>query len=393
MRTGSLVLAFLVGVVASGCGASSSTDTIDAPGGGDIDAAVGSTPDAPSTAHPDAAVAHPDAATTHTPDAGTVTSTGITITVEPDGTRVAQNLLGAIQSAHSAVHMEMYLLTNSNYLSALTSLSEQGIDVKVLLNQTFPSGTSASATNASTYTSLMGSHVAVKWAPTTTGFDSYTHEKAVIIDPGTANAQVWIMTMNLDTGAPEYNREFLAKDTNTADITEAEDIFEADYAGTSITPTGSLIVAPSPQNNAEPALLALINSATTSIDIEAEEYDASGLEAPIATALETKARAGVTVRMILEDSTDSSQLSAVNALKSAGGKVVGYVYTSTALDIHAKAVVVDGTKAFVGSENLSGGSLGYNRELGVTFSTASEVQKMETTFNSDFAGGSAYSSQ
>jgi len=231
----------------------------------------------------------------------------------------------------------------------------------------------------------------VSWAPTTTGFDSYTHEKTVIIDPGSANGQAWIMTMNLDTDAPKYNREYLALDTNAADVTEAEDIFEADYASTSITPSGSLIVAPSPQNNAQPAILALIQSATTSIDVESEEYDSSGLETAIASALVAKAQSGVTVHMVLETSTESSQSTAVSALQAAGGKVVGYTYSgSSGLDIHAKAIVVDGATAYVGSENLSGGSLGYNRELGVIFSEPSEVAKVASTIGMDFSGGTTY---
>lgn len=94
--------------------------------------------------------------------------------------------------------------------------------------------------------------------------------------------------------------------------------------------------------------------------------------------------------MVLEDSTNTSQASAVSALQAAGGQVVGYVYSSTALDIHAKAIVADGTRAFVGWENLSGGSLGYNRELGVLFSDPAQVAKVSSTIASDFAGGSAY---
>jgi phosphatidylserine/phosphatidylglycerophosphate/cardiolipin synthase-like enzyme len=325
-------------------------------------------------------------------DTGPVaSSSGIVITVIPDGTGDAAGLLSAMQGAKTAVHMEMYLLTNATYINALTTLAKSGIDVKVILNQTFPSGTSSSDTNASSYTQLQQGGVSVSWAPTTTGFDSYTHEKTVIIDPGSANGQAWIMTMNLDTDAPKYNREYLALDTNAADVTEAEDIFEADYASTSITPSGSLIVAPSPQNNAQPAILALIQSATTSIDVESEEYDSSGLETAIASALVAKAQSGVTVHMVLETSTESSQSTAVSALQAAGGKVVGYTYSgSSGLDIHAKAIVVDGATAYVGSENLSGGSLGYNRELGVIFSEPSEVAKVASTIGMDFSGGTTY---
>jgi phosphatidylserine/phosphatidylglycerophosphate/cardiolipin synthase-like enzyme len=367
------------------------TSSSDGGGSGDDG---GTLPDGAPAPHPDGGGASTDGGTTPGKDAGALVpvTSGITITVEPDGTGDAQVLLTAIQNAKSAVHMEMYLLSNSTYIDALTSLHSKGIDVKVILNETFPSGTSTSTTNASSYATLSALGIA-HWAPTTTGFDSYTHEKAVIIDPGTSNAQVWIMTMNVDTDAPKDNREYLALDVNTADVTEAEAIFEADYAPTDITPSGDLVVAPSPQNNAQPAILALINSATTSIDVESEEYDSAGIEGAIATALENKAKAGVTVHMVLEDSTDSEQTTAVSALQAAGGSVVGYASSGSGLDIHAKAIVVDGKTAYIGSENLSGGSLGYNRELGVIFNQASAVSTVASTIATDFTNGSTYSSQ
>jgi phosphatidylserine/phosphatidylglycerophosphate/cardiolipin synthase-like enzyme len=320
-------------------------------------------------------------------------STGITITVEPDGSGDAAALLTAIQGAKTAVHVEMYLLTNSTYIDALISLAKAGKDVKVILNQTFPTGTSSSDTNGSatsgSYAQLKSGGVAVGWGPPAF---TYTHEKAVIIDPaGGSDSQVWIMTMNLDTDAPKYNREFLALDTNAADIAEAEAIFEEDFGTSSGTPSGNLVVAPSPPNNAVTVLVDLINSATTSIQLESEEFDDSGsdTEELVFKALAAKAGAGVSVELVLEDSTDSEQTTAVTALQAAGGKVVGYP-CSASLDIHAKALVVDGTRAYVGSENFSGGSLGYNRELGVYF-TGSGVSTVASTITKDFAGGSTYS--
>ena len=326
---------------------------------------------------------------------GVIPSSGVIITVIPDGTGIAQGLLSAITAAKTSVHVEMYLLTNSTYINELIKRKSNGIDVKVVLNQTFPSGTSASDTNASSYTTLKNGGVDVVWAPTTTGFDNYTHEKTVIIDPGQAGEQAWIMTMNLDTDAPKDNREYLAQDVNSADVAEAEAIFEADYAGTSITPSGNLIVAPSPPNNCASVLLGLVNSATTSIDMEAEEIDESGAstETKIFDALVAKAKAGVAVRLVLEDSTESTQATAVSALQAAGGQVRGYAYGGTALDIHAKALVADGARAYVGSENFTGGSLGYNRELGVYVTEASEVAKLSSTIGTDFTNGSTYSSQ
>ena len=316
-------------------------------------------------------------------------STGITITVEPDGSGDAAALLAAINSAQTAVHVEMYLLTNSKYIDALIDLAKAGKDVKVLLNETFPTGTSSSDTNASSYSELMSGGVSVEWAPSTF---TYTHEKAVIIDPaGGSESQVWVMTMNLDTDAPKYNREFLAKDTDGADIAEAESIFEADWADTPITASGGLVVAPTPPNNAVSVLVDLINSATTSIYMEAEEFDDSGAKTEELVFDALKAKASM-VYMVLEDSTESEQSTAVTALEAAGAHIVGYPCSETGLDIHAKAIVVDGARAYVGSENFSGGSLGYNRELGVYFVEASAVSPVYTTIMGDYAKGSAYSS-
>jgi phosphatidylserine/phosphatidylglycerophosphate/cardiolipin synthase-like enzyme len=353
----------------------------------------------------------PDATTP--PDTGTITptvdsggpvvvpSSGIVITVIPDNTNIAQGLLTAITNATTAVHMEMYLLTNATYIAELIKLKGQGVDVKVVLNQTFPSGTAAAQTNGTTasgsYATLKAGGVDVIWAPAdyVSGESGYTHEKTVIIDPGGTAEQAWIMTMNLDTDAPKDNREYLAQDTNAADITEAEAIFEADYAGTSITPTGDLVVAPAPPNNCATVLLDLINSATTSIDMEAEEIDESGTatETKVFAALVAQAKAHVTVRLVLEDSTETPQATAVADLIAAGGEVRGYAYGGSGLDIHAKALVADGARAYVGSENFTGGSLGYNRELGVYFEEASEVSKVDSTIIADFNAGSTYSSQ
>ena len=163
-----------------------------------------------------------------------IPSSGVLITVEPDGSGDAKPLLTAIENAKVAVHMEIYLLTNDTYINALEGLSKN-IDVKVLLNQTFPSGSSAAETNVSSYPTLQNAGVNVKWAPADPNRSEagYTHEKAVIIDPGTDGEQVWIMTMNLDNSALRYNREYLAQDTNSGDVVEAEQIFEADFAGSS----------------------------------------------------------------------------------------------------------------------------------------------------------------
>jgi phosphatidylserine/phosphatidylglycerophosphate/cardiolipin synthase-like enzyme len=52
--------------------------------------------------------------------------------------------------------------------------------------------------------------------------------------------------------------------------------------------------------------------------------------------------------------------------------------------MHAKMMVEDGIKAFVGSENISTQSLDQNRELGILVSDSVVLSKLESTFQTDW---------
>ena len=53
--------------------------------------------------------------------------------------------------------------------------------------------------------------------------------------------------------------------------------------------------------------------------------------------------------------------------------------------VHAKAIIVDGQSAFVGSQNLTANSLDGNREAGVVLSDLLAVSRLQATFDHDFA--------
>jgi cardiolipin synthase len=288
----------------------------------------------------------------------------VRIIVEPgDG---GAGLVGAIRGAKSSVHMEMYLLTSPAIIDALVAGSSAGRDVEVLLNQTFPSSEAGAGSNASSFRELQEAGVHVKWAPA--GF-TYTHEKAVIVD----GEEAWIMTMNATRSSAIDNREYLAVDRDAGDVAEAEQIFAADFASTSLSPQGKLVVSPTRSRG---ALLSLLQRGERTIDVEAEELS----DAAIVGALTSAARRGVRVRAVLADASSTTR---APALKAAGVTLVTY----GGLYVHAKSIVVDGAYAYVGSENFSAVSLGENRELGVITDAASEVSKVETTTSSDFAAG------
>ena len=307
------------------------------------------------------------------PDSGGSSSGAIAFTsavkiiVEPGDN--GQGLVSAISGAKTSVHMTMYLLTVNGAVYNALIAAKAKVDVKVILNQNFPGG---QGSNVQTFNGLKAAGVNVVWAPSVYTF---THEKCAIIDGTTA----WIMTMNATNSSPSQNREYLAVDTDADDVKSAEAIFQADFTGAAAGPSGKLVLAPI---NAKNRLYDLIKSATKSVDVEGEEFS----DVDLTNILGIKADAGLTVRVVLSDVTPTpAQQTAVNTLKA---HKIPVKSVSTPY-IHAKAIVVDGVHAYVGSENFTTGSMTGNRELGVLFDTASEVTKVATTIGADFAAGTA----
>ncbi|HEY1955242.1 MAG TPA: phospholipase D-like domain-containing protein [Polyangiaceae bacterium] len=301
-------------------------------------------------------------------DEPSTATTAVTVFVEPGDN--AKPLLDSIQGATSSIHMTMYLLTSNSYVTALIAKKKAGLDVKVVLNQNFPT---PDQSNATVFSQLQAGGVDVVWAPPQF---TYTHEKAVIVDGTSA----WIMTMNVTFSSPSANREYLALDTDADDVAEAEQIFEADFANTAVTPAGKLVVAP---DGARDALLTLVNGATTSLDVEGEELSDSAIVSAMVAAHDR----GVTVRVVLsDDSPTSAQANAVQTLEADG---IDVRKLSTPY-VHAKTIVADGTLAYVGSENFTANSLDSNRELGLIVATVSEVSKIDATISGDFGAGVTY---
>ncbi len=268
-----------------------------------------------------AGAASASAATT---GAGTTASSGASSSGGPSGTRTVHvtpdasipgQIIAAIEGATASIHMTMYILDDSSIVSAIAGRCKAGLDVRIVLNQTFPSGTNQ--TNPATYTTLTAAKCGVVWrnGPPGASSGAYTHEKTFVID----GKQAWIMTMNLDHSAPLYNREYVVVDDVAADVQEADQIFLADYMGTANASGAPLVVSPS---NSRSALVALIDSATKTLDVEVEEFS-DGHSDGVVAAVAAAAKRGVTTRVVLAAGTpSSSQTTAVGTVKAAGAKVV-----------------------------------------------------------------------
>ncbi len=299
-------------------------------------------------------------------DTGPGPTTDVRIIVEPSDDGSA--LIAAIKAAQTSVHMTMYILSDDDIISALEAAHTAGADVRVVLDA------KETTYNTTSYNALKAKGIGVVWSSPSY---YYTHQKTVIIDGGTA----WIMSMNASYSGMTSDRDYLAVDTEPDDVADAERVFAADYAGSALTSyDGALVLSPV---NSKTRLLGLIEAATSTIDIEDEEYS----DSDVTTALIARARAGVAVRLVLSDSTpDSYETAAVGQLEAAG---VSVVVTSSPY-IHAKAIVVDKATAYVGSANLTYTSLEKNRELGVIFDATAGVTAVSDTIATDFGNGGPF---
>jgi cardiolipin synthase A/B len=305
---------------------------------------------------------------------------GVRVFIEPnDGDRVITN---AIAGAKKSVLLEMYLLTERKVISALEEAAQRGIDVRVMLEM-HPYG-SGSVSPQETLDRLQAA--GIKAQGTNPDF-ALTHEKGMVIDGSTA----YIMTSNftasaLGSGSYTKNREYGIIDSNAQDVQAVSTIFNADWNRSSAQINDpNLVVSPV---NSRAAFETLIKSAHKTLLIEAEEMQDSDIEQAIVNA----GQRGVQVQVILpspssssSDSTGDSNSSGISAISQAGVQIKEDPH----LYMHAKMMLVDGQRAFVGSENISTASLENNRELGIFVSDQSVLSTLQQTFQQDWSDSQA----
>ncbi|MDQ3467943.1 MAG: phospholipase D-like domain-containing protein [Chloroflexota bacterium] len=265
----------------------------------------------------------------------------------------------------------MYLLSDEETIDALERARLRGVVVRVLLEED-PFG--GAGTQDEVFARLHAAGIMVRWNNPTFRF---SHIKAMIVD----DRALLIMNQNLTNSSFTGNREFGVLTTRPSDVAHAAAIFEADWNRTAEPAGGPLIVSPTTSRQ---TLLDLITTAQRSIDIYAEVMR----DRAVVEALKAAAGRGVRVRLIMSGSLDGSDDNGVERaeLRAAG---VETRLARGGLYIHAKMVLSDEARAFVGSQNFTATSLDQNRELGILLTDRPSLSRLARTFDEDFAGGQA----
>ena len=279
--------------------------------------------------------------------------------IEPGDGRAP--ILDEIQGARRSIDLEVYLVSDDAILRSLEEAPRRGVAVRVILEE-YPFG--GGGGQEEVFARLESAGIAVRWGNPVFRF---SHIKTMVVD----DAVAVIMNQNLTQSAFSSNREFGVVTTRPDAVQTAAAIFGADWSRGAEPDPGPLVVSPT---NARAQLLALIDGARVSLDLYAEVLR----DPQLLDALAAAAERGVRVRIIVSPSGDFG--AEVDALAASGVDV----RFSRSLYIHAKLIVADGERAYVGSQNLSATSLDQNRELGIIVHDPVNLSRLSRTFAIDF---------
>ena len=275
--------------------------------------------------------------------------------------------LEALDAATASIRVQVYLMGYGGILDRLKAKAAAGVDVRVILDR------SKRDTNEKYATQLTAAGAQVMWSDTAFTF---THSKYFVVDERVA-------VMSTGNYSKQYSidleRNFVAVDRDPADVADLVALFDADWTRTApAIDCTRMIVSPI---NARQRILELIASAQSTLTIESMQF----ADTDVREAVAARIAAGVDVRVLLADASwIDANATAATFLEDRGVPVKWIPH------LHTKAIVADGARAYVGSENLSWTSLTKNREVGVIVVEASSIAPIAATFETDWLAGTDF---
>lgn len=336
-------------------------------------------------------------------------------------------VMDLVQTARSTLDIEIYQMTDPDFRAALRAAIARGVKVRAV-EEPNPLGARCAPFNAPAAAEstdcgdLRGLITQVKQAGGAIvpfnkaslcgqpGGTCFEHGKMIIAD----HAQALVSTGNFDSTnfcnlsrAPSRcNRDFSVVTQDGEVVKTLSRVFEADLSGAAydlkaiVTTQVELKMTVSPLS-LDP-LVQFIKSARQSIQIENQYLK----EPTINSALIEAARAGVQVEVMTASACAFgppkppalAQWNRDYAAFDAAGVKTRIFNASMKVDgvpgyLHAKAIVVDHSRAWVGSVNGSSMATSNNREFGLFFEDAVSVQALSKILSQDFGNTSSESWQ
>lgn len=275
-------------------------------------------------------------------------------------------LVRDITDARVSVFVECYLISDPDVIEALCIAHGHGCDVRVLMEESPYGGFSI---NDSVRGEMRAAGIEADWGNPAY---SFTHAKFAVIDASI----VWLMTANLTKAAFDNNRDVFVRSKGTHLAENLRRVFEADSRRVPCRQE-DLVLSP---GSARRQIGCLLASARISVDMVTEVFDDNELE----TMLTDISSRGVRVRVLVADPESIPVNEVSRGRLRETGVSVRYVASPY---LHAKYIIVDDSLVYVGSHNMSVGSLDENRETGIITRNRTVLASLETSFSSDWLSG------
>ena len=260
-------------------------------------------------------------------------------------------VMAAIQKARQSVDIAIFRTDRNEIEKTLAAAVQRGVRVRVLVAHTNRGGENRLRKLEQ---ALLEHGVTV--ARTGDDFIRY-HGKFMVVD-GTLHLFGFNFT-KIDTFK---SRSFGISTKDKAAVREAQALFEADSTRQPFVPKRTnLVVSPV---NARDVLTAFVKGARRQLLV----YDVNVQDPMFVKLLKQKAADGVDVRVL-------------GKFKGNGGVPVRSLKP---LRLHVRAIIRDGSRAFVGSQSLRRLELDRRREVGVVITNVTMAKKMMAVFESDW---------
>jgi phosphatidylserine/phosphatidylglycerophosphate/cardiolipin synthase-like enzyme len=262
-------------------------------------------------------------------------------------------LVHAIKKARKTLSIIIFRFDRAEIERALETAVARGVDVRALIAHTNKGG---ERTLRKLELRLLAGGLTV--SRTADDLPRY-HGKMMIVDGET----LYVFGFNYTKLDIDKSRSFGIATRDRALVQEAEKLFEADMLRQTYTPGNPRFVV-SPEN-ARSALTAFLKGAKRQLLI----YDQQVSDNLLQRVLLERANAGVDIRIIGKLEKD---LPRVRTRKLAD------------LRLHVRAIVRDGSSAFIGSQSLRKLELDGRREVGVIVNDKRIARKIAAVFDADW---------
>ena len=310
------------------------------------------------------------------------------LTVLPDDGRALY--LRAIEAAKHDIRIEICVLEDPQILEHLQAALGRGVGVHVIVHRATYEAIPSERANLAQYLTDAGGELHLSNPVFPRSFP-----KIILVD---SHLLVYGSAC-LDEKTFMQYRDFAQVNTDRQVVRAMHALFENDWAYSAAVGQESPPFAPTPPIpgrdrivspvNATARLVGLYQNARRTLDVYTELLGNRTLESELVAAV----KRGTRVRLIAPATVNGAtpeiqelQNSSVTALVAAGVQVhlSGPDQNAQSPYMHARAAVVDGKVAYLGSISLSPDSATVNREMGLIVRAKSAVRKLHAQFESDY---------